>query len=78
MICTGMTSQSDSSQVPKLASQYCKVYNGSFFAVTHNIFKFYYIYRSSHTFVRKFLIHLELLYHAFNQIFSWFALVRDI
>lgn len=76
MICLGMTFQSDSSQVPELVSQCRRLLNGSSFAVTRSVVKFYYIYRSSHTFVRKFLIHVELLYQAFNLILSWFSLVR--
>jgi chitin synthase len=39
---------------------------------------FHYLYRSSHTFIRKFWIHVELVYQVFNLIFSWFALVRAL
>ncbi|KAH8109773.1 glycosyltransferase family 2 protein [Phellopilus nigrolimitatus] len=61
-------------QIPELISQRRRWLNGSFFAAIHGTFKFHYIYRSSHTFVRKFWIHVELLYQTYNLIFSWFAL----
>jgi hypothetical protein len=61
-------------QVPELISQRRRWLNGSFFAAIHSTVKFHYIYRSSHSFVRKFLIHIEALYQLFNLIFSWFAL----
>ena len=63
-------------QVPELVSQRRRWLNGSFFAAIHGTVKFHYIYRSSHSFARKFWIHVELLYQTFNLIFSWFALVR--
>ncbi|KAI5121342.1 hypothetical protein M0805_000650 [Coniferiporia weirii] len=61
-------------QVAELISQRRRWLNGSFFAAIHSTFKFHYIYRSSHSFVRKFWIHVEMLYQTFNLIFSWFAL----
>ena len=63
-------------KVPELVSQRRRWLNGSFFAAIHGTVKFHYIYRSSHSFARKFWIHVELLYQTFNLIFSWFALVR--
>nr|VWO98184.1 Uncharacterized protein [Ganoderma boninense] len=61
-------------QVPELISQRRRWLNGSFFAAIHSTVKFHYIYRSSHSFMRKFWIHVELLYQIFNLFFSWFAL----
>ncbi|KAK7682323.1 Chitin synthase 4 [Cerrena zonata] len=61
-------------QVPELISQRRRWLNGSFFAAIHSTVKFHYIYRSSHSFMRKFWIHIELVYQIFNLIFSWFAL----
>ncbi|KAI0250489.1 glycosyltransferase family 2 protein [Lactifluus subvellereus] len=61
-------------QVPELVSQRRRWLNGSFFAAIHGTVKFHYIYRSSHSFARKFWIHVELIYQTFNLIFSWFAL----
>ncbi|KAI0073004.1 glycosyltransferase family 2 protein [Panus rudis PR-1116 ss-1] len=61
-------------QVPELISQRRRWLNGSFFAAIHSTVKFHYIYRSSHSFMRKFWIHVELIYQTFNLIFSWFAL----
>ncbi|KAH7915695.1 glycosyltransferase family 2 protein [Hygrophoropsis aurantiaca] len=48
--------------------------NGSFFAAIHSIVHFSYIYRSSHSFARKFWIHVEMAYQLYNLIFAWFAL----
>lgn len=63
-------------QVPELISQRRRWLNGSFFAAVHSTVHFHYLYRSSHTFVRKAWIHVEMFYQLFNLIFSWFALVR--
>ena len=64
-----------SPKVPELISQCRRWLNGSFFAAVHSMVHFYYIYRSSHTFLRKAWIHVEMFYQFFNLIFSWFALV---
>jgi cellulose synthase/poly-beta-1,6-N-acetylglucosamine synthase-like glycosyltransferase len=77
-VCLGSRAELDHllCQVPELVSQRRRWLNGSFFAAIHGTVKFHYIYRSSHTFWRKFWIHVELIYQTFNLIFSWFALVR--
>ena len=62
-------------QVPELISQRRRWLNGSFFAAIHSVVHFHYIYRSAHSFIRKFWIHVEMLYQVFNLIFSWFAMV---
>jgi chitin synthase len=49
-------------QVPELISQRRRWLNGSFFAAVHSIVHFHYLYRSSHSFVRKAWIHVELVY----------------
>ncbi|KAI9462964.1 glycosyltransferase family 2 protein, partial [Boletus coccyginus] len=61
-------------QVPELISQRRRWLNGSFFAAVHSTVHFHYLYRSSHTFIRKFWIHIEMFYQLYNLIFSWFAL----
>ncbi|KZT22847.1 glycosyltransferase family 2 protein [Neolentinus lepideus HHB14362 ss-1] len=61
-------------QVPELISQRRRWLNGSFFAAIHSTVHFHYIYRSSHSFLRKLWIHVEMVYQTFNLIFSWFAL----
>jgi len=63
-------------QVPELISQRRRWLNGSFFAAVHSTVHFHYLYRSSHSFVRKAWIHVELIYQVFNLIFSWFALAN--
>ncbi|CCL99770.1 uncharacterized protein FIBRA_01792 [Fibroporia radiculosa] len=61
-------------QVPELISQRRRWLNGSFFAGIHGTVKFHYIYRSSHTLLRKFWIHVEFIYQTYNLLFSWFSL----
>ncbi|KAJ8092782.1 Chitin synthase, class 8 [Marasmius tenuissimus] len=63
-------------QVPELISQRRRWLNGSFFAAIHSTIHFYYIYRSAHSFMRKFWIHVEMFYQFFNLVFSWFALAN--
>ncbi|KAL0960546.1 hypothetical protein HGRIS_005585 [Hohenbuehelia grisea] len=63
-------------QVPELISQRRRWLNGSFFAAVHSTVHFHYIYRSAHSFFRKFWIHVEMFYQLFNLIFSWFALAN--
>jgi len=63
-------------QVPELISQRRRWLNGSFFAAVHSTFHFHYLYRSSHSFLRKAWIHVEMVYQGFNLIFSWFALAN--
>ncbi|KAF8187725.1 glycosyltransferase family 2 protein [Pholiota molesta] len=63
-------------QVPELISQRRRWLNGSFFAAVHSTVHFHYLYRSSHTFVRKAWIHVEMFYQLFNLVFSWFALAN--
>jgi len=67
--------QNTQKKVPELISQRRRWLNGSFFAAVHSIVHFHYLYRSSHGFVRKAWIHVEMVYQVFNLIFSWFALV---
>jgi len=63
-------------EIPELISQRRRWLNGSFFAAVHSTVHFHYIYRSAHSFMRKFWIHVELVYQVFNLIFSWFALAN--
>jgi len=42
----------------------------------HSTVHFHYIYRSSHSFLRKFWIHVEIFYQFFNLIFAWFSLAN--
>ncbi|KAF8551879.1 glycosyltransferase family 2 protein [Imleria badia] len=63
-------------KVPELVSQRRRWLNGSFFAAVHSIVHFRCIYRSSHSFLRKFWIHIEMFYQLYTLIFSWFALAN--
>ncbi len=62
--------------VPELISQRRRWLNGSFFAGIHSIVKFWYIYRSSHSFGRKLAFHVELFYQTVSLFFSWFGLAN--
>ncbi|EPQ26218.1 uncharacterized protein PFL1_06153 [Pseudozyma flocculosa PF-1] len=63
-------------QVPELISQRRRWLNGSFFAGIHSIIKFGYIYRSSHSFGRKFALHVEIVYQTIQLVFSWFGMAN--
>ena len=63
-------------QVPELISQRRRWLNGSFFAGIHSIIKFGYIYRSSHSFGRKFWLHIEIIYQTIQLVFSWFGMAN--
>ncbi|KAL7423299.1 Chitin synthase, class 8 [Cryptotrichosporon argae] len=60
--------------VAELVSQRRRWLNGSFFAAIHSIVHFGYLYRSSHSFTRKFFLHIELFYQVISNVFSWFSL----
>ncbi|KIL61924.1 glycosyltransferase family 2 protein [Amanita muscaria Koide BX008] len=63
-------------QVPELISQRRRWLNGSFFAAVHSVVHFHYIYRSAHSFMRKFWVHVEMFYQVYNLVFSWFGLAN--
>ncbi|QIW94661.1 hypothetical protein AMS68_000179 [Peltaster fructicola] len=48
--------------------------NGSFFAALYSLVKFYQIFRSSHSGLRKSMFMVEFVYQTFNMLFAWFAL----
>ncbi|KAI9655239.1 MAG: Chitin synthase, class 1 [Alyxoria varia] len=48
--------------------------NGSFFAAVYSTAHFYQVFRSGHSFIRKFMFMLEFLYQSLNQLFAWFAI----
>ncbi|KAI9147268.1 chitin synthase G [Paramyrothecium foliicola] len=48
--------------------------NGSFAASLYALIHFGRVYRSGHSFVRLFWLHIQLVYNFFNVLFSWFAL----
>nr|ABB70407.1 hypothetical class II chitin synthase [Puccinia graminis f. sp. tritici] len=63
-------------QVPELISQRRRWLNGSFFAAIHSTVHFGYLYRSSHSFLRKAVLHFEMVYQTFSMLFSWFGLAN--
>jgi chitin synthase len=60
--------------VPELVSQRRRWLNGSFFAAVHSIAHFHYLYRSSHSVMRMFWLHIELVYQIISNVFAWFSL----
>lgn len=51
--------------------------NGSFFAAVYALAHCYQIFRSDHSFLRKFMFHIEFIYQTISMIFAWFALVSS-
>ncbi|CAH7688620.1 class II chitin synthase [Phakopsora pachyrhizi] len=54
-------------QVPELISQRRRWLNGSFFAAIHSTVHFGYLYRSSHSFLRKAVLHFEMIYQTVSN-----------
>lgn len=52
--------------------------NGSFFAAVYALSHFYQIWRSNHSFMRKFFFIIEFIYQAVNMLFAWFAIVSAL
>ena len=48
--------------------------NGSFAASLYSLMHFGRIYRSGHSIVRMFFLHIQLIYNFFNVLFAWFSL----
>lgn len=48
--------------------------NGSFFAATYSLVHFPKIWGSSHSFGRKFFLHIEFIYQFLNLVVSWFSI----
>ncbi|GFN17874.1 chitin synthase, class 1 [Aspergillus tubingensis] len=48
--------------------------NGSFFAAVYAIAHFWQIWRSDHSFMRKFMLFIEFIYQTINMLFAWFGI----
>ncbi|UPK95993.1 hypothetical protein LCI18_006928 [Fusarium solani-melongenae] len=48
--------------------------NGSFAASLYSLMHFGRLYRSGHSIIRLFFLHIQLVYNFFNVLFSWFSL----
>lgn len=48
--------------------------NGSFFAAVYAIVHAFSIFRSGHSFLRKFMFMIEFLYQTISMLFAWFAI----
>src|SRR5699024_9013896 len=51
--------------------------NGSFFAAVYAIAHFYQIWRSDHSFIRKFMLMIEFIDQTIAMLFAWFGIVRS-
>ncbi|KAI8843154.1 chitin synthase-domain-containing protein [Chytridium lagenaria] len=63
------------SSVPEFISQRRRWLNGSFFAGIHALSHWYHIFRSGHSFPRKFGFCVEFTYNFISLLFNWFGLV---
>ncbi len=50
--------------------------NGSFFAAVFSMSHAFNVFRTDHSFIRKFCFQIEFFYQMLSMIFAWFALVR--
>lgn len=62
------------SQIPEFINQRRRWLNGSFFAAVYSILHFYRLLTSTHTFVRKFFLIIEIIYQTISVLMSWFNL----
>jgi chitin synthase len=49
--------------------------NGSFFAALYTVVHFYKLWSSGHSFFRKIMFTVEIIYQIISMLFAWFALV---
>ena len=59
---------------PEFISQRRRWLNGSFAATLYSLLHFGRMYKSSHSIIRQFFFHIQLLYNIANVIFTWFSL----
>lgn len=62
------------SQINEFINQRRRWLNGSFFAALYSILHFYRILVSKHSFRRKIMLVIEIIYQTVNILLSWFAL----
>jgi chitin synthase len=61
--------------VSEFISQRRRWLNGSFFAALYTVVHFWKIWQSGHSFVRKIMLNIEVVYQVISMTFAWFALV---
>nr|prf chitin synthase [Aspergillus nidulans] len=69
---TGETDVPD--QMAEFILQRRRWLNGSFFAAVYAITHFYQLWRSDHSFIRKFMLLIETIYQTINMLFAWFGI----
>ncbi|ODV98133.1 hypothetical protein PACTADRAFT_47944 [Pachysolen tannophilus NRRL Y-2460] len=61
-------------RLPEFILQRRRWLNGSFFAAIYSVSHFYKIYGSAHSIIRKFFLHVQLVYQILSLLVSWFSL----
>jgi chitin synthase len=62
-------------EVADFISQRRRWLNGSFFAAVYTVAHFYKLWDSGHSFLRKVMLMIEIVYQIISMLFAWFALV---
>ncbi|SSD61273.1 related to Chitin synthase 2 [Saccharomycodes ludwigii] len=61
---------------PEFISQRRRWLNGAMFAALYAQLHFYQIWKTKHSFIRKFFFHLEFFYQLVQFLFSWFSIAN--
>jgi chitin synthase len=64
-------------EVPDFISQRRRWLNGSLFAAVYTVVHFWKLWQSGHSFGRKIMLQIEVVYQVISMIFAWFALVSS-
>lgn len=61
--------------IAEFISQRRRWLNGSFFAAVYTVVHFWKLWQSGHSFFRKLMLFIEIIYQVVSMLFAWFALV---
>lgn len=64
--------------VSEFISQRRRWLNGAMFAAIYAQLHFYQIWKTKHSVVRKFFLHVEFLYQFIQMLFSWFSIANFV
>ncbi|OWB57755.1 hypothetical protein B5S28_g3725 [[Candida] boidinii] len=62
--------------LPEFVSQRRRWLNGAFFAALYSQINFFHVWKTDHSTLRKFFLHIEFIYQFFTLLFSIFALAN--
>ena len=65
-------------EIPEFISQRRRWLNGAMFAALYAQLHFYQIWKTKHSFVRKFFFHIEFIYQGIQMLFSWFSIANFV